>query len=217
MDRRGPPRSRDRTPSRAHRPGRNCRARCRHARRNAPARACRPRAATSARSSGSVMPCSPPSASRWPISAACCSISVQARGNIAEREPQIADIREVKVAGSTQNSGCAPSVSMRLARRMACGPSRAPARLVVPISSGTPATTKSASRSLRVTPRKPGGIANVGVSVMRCVLGRCTTARSRCGTATDRRHRCPRGTGRRGPLAASSRCRPRPFGPDMAP
>ena len=44
-------------------------------------------------------------------------------------------------AGSIQNSGCSPSVSMRLARRIAYGPSRAPARLVVPMSSGTPATT----------------------------------------------------------------------------
>ena len=61
------------------------------------------------------------------------------------------------VAGSIQNSGCSPSVSMRLARRMACGPSRAPARLVVPMSSGTPVTTKSAPGSPRVMPRKPGG------------------------------------------------------------
>ena len=73
-------------------------------------------------------------------------------------------------AGSTQNSGCAPSVSIRLARRIAWGPSRAPARLVVPISSGTPATTNSAPGSLRVMPRKPGAVAKVGTSVI--VYGR---------------------------------------------
>jgi hypothetical protein len=44
-----------------------------------------------------------------------------------------------KAAGSIQERGWAPSTSMRLACRIACGPPRAPLRLVVPISSGTPA------------------------------------------------------------------------------
>ncbi len=67
-------------------------------------------------------------------------------------------------AGSIQNSGCAPSVSIRLARRIACGPSRAPARLVVPMSSGTPATINSVAGSLQAIPRNPGAVAKVGTA-----------------------------------------------------
>ena len=50
----------------------------------------------------------------------------------------------------------------RLAWRMACGPKRAPLRLVVPISSGMPAIEIAASCSRRPSPRIPGGTAKVG-------------------------------------------------------
>jgi hypothetical protein len=63
------------------------------------------------------------------------------------------------VAGSTQCRGCAPSVSIRLACRIADGPKRAPLLLVVPRSSGMPATQIGAARSLRATPRNVGGTA----------------------------------------------------------
>src|SRR3981081_2264176 len=47
---------------------------------------------------------------------------------------------------------------------MACGPKRAPLRLVVPISSGMPAI-EIAAPSRRPIPRKPGGTAKVGTSL----------------------------------------------------
>ncbi len=68
-------------------------------------------------------------------------------------------------AGSIQAVGCAPSTSIRLAWRMACGPKRAPLRLVVPISSGMPAMEIAASRSRRPIPRNEGGTAKVGNSL----------------------------------------------------
>src|SRR5689334_2536047 len=55
---------------------------------------------------------------------------------------------------------------MALACRIARGPNLAPARLVVPMSKGIPATQNAAPRSWRVIPRKPGDVAKVGVSAM---------------------------------------------------
>ncbi len=90
-----------------------------------------------------------------------------------------------------ENPGCSPSVSMRLARRMACDPVAAAARLVVPMSSGTPATTTSAPGSLRVMPGNPEVVANVGVSDM--VSG------------------CRRIRRWRAPITSSSRAQPAPI------
>jgi sugar lactone lactonase YvrE len=58
------------------------------------------------------------------------------------------------------------STSMRLARRIASGPKRAPLRFVVPISSGAPAMQKRALRSLFPTPRKIGSIEKVAGPVI---------------------------------------------------
>ncbi len=93
--------------------------------------------------------------------------ALQAGRDVAEGGRKIADVGEVECCGlDPECSGWSPSVSMRLARRIACGPSRAPARLVVPMSSGMPATTYAASRLVRVTERKFDEAAKVGVSVM---------------------------------------------------
>jgi len=50
-------------------------------------------------------------------------------------------------AGGAPVIGCRSSVNIRAAARMARGPSRGPARLVVPISSGKPAMQKAKPRS----------------------------------------------------------------------
>ncbi len=70
-----------------------------------------------------------------------------------------------RLAGSTQVAGWAPSVSMRLAARMAAGAKRAPGRLVVPMSSGMPAMTSGAALSAFRMPRKLGWVAKVGVLI----------------------------------------------------
>ena len=80
---------------------------------------------------------------------------------------KVADIGERQRRRIDPGPGWAPSTSMRLARRIAAGPSRAPVRLVVPISSGMPATVKAAARSVRARPRNPAGVAKVGVPVIR--------------------------------------------------
>ena len=130
--------------------GRNCPARCRHGRRNERAPAACPGAWRATRSSGSVMPCSPPSATRWSIGDACCSISAQAVGDVAERDREIADI------GQRQRGRIdAPSADGR--RRPACGspggwpPARSGRRRGwwCRCRSGMPATQNSASRSWR--------------------------------------------------------------------
>ena len=86
--------------------------------------------------------------------------------------------------GSAPLTGCRPSVSMRAAARIARGPSRAPARLVVPISSGTPATQKPALRSWARAPRKECGAAKVMGVVMD--VSHDFAWRSMCGFAQAR-------------------------------
>ena len=163
-DRRDVPRWHDRIPNHAHRADQNCPARYRHGRRNERARAGRLRRA-SARSKASVMPCSPPSATRWSTAAACSSMTFRLAGisPSAIRKSPISD--SINFETLIHAVGCAPSTSIRLAWRMACGPKRAPLRLVVPISSGMPAIEIAASRSRRPNPRNPGGTAKVGGSL----------------------------------------------------
>src|ERR1700684_4672726 len=54
-------------------------------------------------------------------------------------------ISAIDEPATTLNSGCAPSHSIWLARRMANGPNREPGRFVVAPSQAIPATTVSAS------------------------------------------------------------------------
>ena len=65
----------------------------------------------------------------------------QASLDVAQGDPKSPMSETGMLAGSTQCSGWSPSVSIRLARRIAAGPSRVPERLVVPMSIGMPAIT----------------------------------------------------------------------------
>ena len=108
----------------------------------------------SALSNASVMLCSPPKAIRCESPVACSSISARLLSispSAISNSPRSA---RSSAAGLAPLIGWRPSVSIRAAARMARGPSRAPARLVVPISSGTPATQKAALRSSARAPRK---------------------------------------------------------------
>ena len=71
-----------------------------------------------------------------------------------------------KVSGSANVRGWAPSLSIRLACRMAWGPKRAPLRLVVPMSNGMPAMQIAAAGSSRSSPRNPNGSEKRGASLV---------------------------------------------------
>ena len=129
------------------------------------------RAPCSARSSGSVMPCSPPRAdqmrrSRPPVarSARGCAGCRRARS----RNRRYRRGRALRDRSRWRDARRRPASGSRAGSR--AGPSRAPARLVVPISNGTPATVNEASRSVRAMPMKPAGVANVGEPATKILL-----------------------------------------------
>ena len=144
--------------------GRNFRAMCRRARRNAPApirpRRVAPVRAAAARLSRARRPAPPDVKSFRPASRSAARLSgmspsaiakspISARSQRRRIDPERPDGRHRPACGSR---GGSPA-----------GPSRVPARLVVPISNGMPATVNAASRPAREIPRKPGGVAKVGV------------------------------------------------------